>query len=165
MLFDANLIFWGASPYQSVSNYATLVTATTTASGVVNIVNPADLGIGDGEAVPKIAAYIGTAVTSASASLTLTFKFQGSTDSSNWTTYIESQAYTTASLVAGAKVMAWDLPHRPAGASLPQYYRVAATVGGTNGTDTISSGSIFAGIVIQRNDNPVGMYSSGFTVV
>jgi hypothetical protein len=122
------------------------------------------MGIGDGVAIPKVALYIGTGVTSASTSLTVQFQFQGSTDSTNWTTYVESDALTTASLVAGAKVFPIDVPHRPPGVSLPQYYRVKALLGATNGTDTISAGTIIGGIVIQRDDNPVGLYASGFTV-
>lgn len=165
MLFDSNLIFFGTSPYASVSNYVSLagLTASSTSS-TINITTPAELGIGDGEAVPKIAAYVGTAFTSASASLALNFQFQGSTDSTNWTTYIESGALATSVLVANAKVMAWDLPHRSPGAAFPQYYRLrVASSGNTN--ESVSSGSIFAGIVIQRNDNPGGNYSSGFTVI
>lgn len=165
-LFDKNLVFFGSSPYQSVSNYQSLsgITGSGTASGAINLTVAEDLGIGPGVAVPKIAAYIGTAITSSSASLAINIQFQGSTDSSNWTTYIESGPLTTASFTAGAKVAPWDVPHRAPGASLPQYYRLNLAVTG-NTNESVSSGSILAGIVIDRTDNPVGLYSSGFTVV
>lgn len=164
MFADSNLIFFGSAPY-TAGNFASLAGLTTSTGGnVINLTTPEDMGIGDGEAVPKLACYIGTGITSASASLNLNFQFQGSTDSSNWTTYVETGALTTTSLIANAKVFAVDVPHRAAGASLPQYYRLNITASG-NGVASVTIGTVFAGIVIQRDDSPVGLYRSGFTVV
>jgi hypothetical protein len=167
MLFDSQLVFFGSAPYASVSNYQTLaaVTAGGTASATIDLGVAEDMGIGDGEAVPKLAFYVGTAVTSACTGTTINVQFRGSTDSTHWTVYAESGALTTASFTAGAKIFPIDVPHRPAGAALPRYYDLFLSVAGVGGSETISAGSVLAGIVIQRNDNPVGKYASGYTVV
>lgn len=170
MIFDKNLFFFGSSPYASVSNYqsvAGVTTASTTlTSGTVDLGVAEDLGIGDGEAIPKLAAYIGTGITSACTGLRLNFQFQGSTDSSNWTTYIESGALASTTLIAGANVMPWDWPKRPAGAALARYYRVNVVETGVGGAESISTGSILVGVVVQRADaaDTLVQYSSGFTV-
>jgi hypothetical protein len=167
MIFDANLVFWGTAPYGSASNFTSLVgvTGSGSASNTINLQVAEDMGIGDGEAVPKLAIYIGTGITSASNSATYNLQFQGSTDSSNWTTYAESGALTSASFAAG-QVFPIDVPKRPQGAALPQYYRLNLAMA-ANGTASISTGTILAGIVIQRADSEdtLGKYSSGFTVV
>ena len=168
MIFDSNLVFWGTTPYSSASNFATLVgvTGAGTASLVINLQVAEDMGIGDGEAVPKLAIYAGTSVTSASNSATINLQFQGSTDSSNWTTYAETGALTTASFASGASIFPIDVPKRPPGVALPQYYRLNMQWAG-NGTASISAGTILAGIVLQRSDSvdTLGLYPSGFSVV
>jgi len=165
-IFDKTLLFFGNSPYQSVSDYTTLVgvTASGLASAVIDLSVARDMGIGDGEAVPKVALYTGAAITSSSASLTLNIQFQGSTDSTTWTTYVETGANTTASFPANSKIFAIDVPHRSQGAALPRYYRLNVALG-TAASAGLSTGSLFGGIVIQRTDNPVGLYPSGFSVV
>lgn len=165
MIFDTNLVFWGASPW-TAGNFTSLAGLTgSTTSTVINLQVPEDMGIGDGEAVPKLAIYTGSGITSASGSMNLNVQFQGSTDSSNWTTYAESGALSTASFVAGGPIFPIDVPKRPAGAALPQYYRLQLAMTG-NGTASISAGSIMAGIVVQRadSDNTLGNYPSGFSV-
>ena len=136
---------------------------TSLASTVVDMGVAEDLGIGDGEAVPKLALYIGTAVTSASTGLRINVQFRGSTDSSAWTVYAESGALTTASFTANTKIFPIDVPHRAAGAAVPRYYDINLAVTGTNGTDTISAGTIIGGIVIQRSDNPAIQYPAGYS--
>lgn len=166
---DKNLMFYGTAPFNSISNYTSMIgwnsTSTTTNSTAINLGVAEDMGIGDGEAVPKLGIYFGTAVTAACGSLRLNFQFQGSTDSSNWTVYAETGALPTTSMTVGAKIMPWDIPHRPAGVSLPQYYRVGVVLSGQVTADAISGGSIFGGILIQRNDNISTLYPSNFTVV
>lgn len=165
MIFDINNIFYGSSPF-TAGNFVSLSGLTSsTASTVINLTVPEDMGIGDGEAVPNLAIYIGTGITSASGSAGINFQIQGSTDSSNWTTYAESGALTTGSLVAGGPIFPIALPKRPAGAALPQYYRLNLVMS-SNGTASVSAGTIMAGIVLQRadSDNTLGQYKSGFTV-
>ena len=166
MIFDTNLVFYGSAPYTAGNFFNLAGTTATTTSSVINLQVPEDMGIGDGEAVPKLAIYVGTAVTGASGGMTINVQFQGSTDSSNWTTYAESGALTTASFVSGGPIFPIDIPKRPAGAALPQYYRLSLGVA-ANGTASITAGTIMAGIVIQRadSDNTSGAYPSGFTVV
>lgn len=165
MNFDVNLLFFGTTPYQSVADYQTLVGVTaSTGSTVINLGVAEDMGIGDGEAVPKIALYIGNGITSSCGSLRINTQFQGSTNSTNWTTYAESGALATSSYTASSKILPLDVPHRPAGASLPQYYRIYLELTGNGAGESISTGSIFGGLVIQREDNPVRYYASGFSV-
>lgn len=166
MFFDKNLVFWGSAPYTS-GNFATLagMTAGGSVSGAINLGVAEDLGIGDGEAVPKLAIYVGTGITSACTGTNINVQFRGSTDSTNWTVYAESGPLTTASFTTGTKIFPIDVPHRPGGAALPQYYDLNLAVTGVGGSETISAGTILAGIVVQRDDNPGGQYASGFTVV
>lgn len=168
MLFDVgNMFFYTGSfsPGFTSGNFVSLVgvTSSGTTSTVINLTVAEDMGIGSGVSAPKIACYIGTGVTGASTGMRLSMQFQGSTDSSNWTTYVETEASTTASWAAG-KIFAISLPHRLQGASLPQYYRLKVNPTGIT-SETISAGTIMAGIVIQRDDQSIGLYSSGFTVV
>lgn len=165
MIFDINNIFFGSSPF-TAGNFFSLVGLTgSTGSTVINLQVAEDMGVGDGEAVPNLAIYVGTGVTSASGSATINLQIQGSTDSSNWTTYAESGALTTASFVAGGPYFPIALPKRPAGVALPQYYRLNVAQA-ANGSASISAGTIMAGIVLQRadSDNTLGQYKSGFTV-
>lgn len=118
-----------------------------------------DLGIGPGAAVPQIVSYVGLVMTS-TASATLNVQFQGSTDGSNWDTYIESGPIAVAKLVAGQKIAAWNWPHRGPSASLPRYVRMnyVPLVG------AISTGTIFSAITLTRQDWPLDQYPSGFVV-
>lgn len=165
MFWDTNLVFYGTAPYSSASNFASMITTTNVGSNVISLGALEDLGIGDGEAVPKVAAYIGTAFTSACTGMRVTFQFQGSTDSSNWVTYIETAPQATTSLTTGIKVFPIDVPHRSAAQPLPGYYRLNVTTSGNGGSESLSAGTLIAGIVIQRDDNPGGQYSAGFSVV
>jgi hypothetical protein len=168
VLFDTqNLFYHTGSTYAFTSGeFVNLATVTaTTGSSVINMGVAQDMGMGDGMGIPKIAVLIGTAFTSSSSGLRLNFAIQGSTDSTNWTTYSETGALATSSLTAGKWVLPIDLPRRPSGASLPQYYRMNATFSGTT-VESISSGTIIGGLVQQRSDSDdtLGLYSSGFTV-
>src|SRR5690348_17828426 len=168
MLFDINNLFWHTgSVYAFTSGeFASMATVTaTTASQVINMGVAQDLGIGDGMAIPKVACLIGTAFTSSSTGLKLNMAFEGSTDSTNWTTYSETGPFATSSYKAGYWVLPIDVPRRPSGASLPQYYRLNMVFSGTT-VESISSGTILAGLVLQRSDSDdtLGLYKSGFTV-
>lgn len=167
MRFDAQNIFFGTSPYTTASNYISLaaLTASGTSSTVINLGVAEDLGIGSGVAIPRIAVQVGTGITSASAGLLLNWQFQGSTDSSNWTIYAETGAKSTASWTAGSYILPIAVPRRPSGAALPQYYRMAMAVTGIT-NETITIGTVFGGIVLNRDDarDTLGQYPSGFTV-
>lgn len=129
-----------------------------------------DLGIGNMRL--ELLAIIGTAFTTGGTSLNIAL--QGAVDASSgsypanlsslsWTTYAETGAIAAATLIAAganAKIPLFDWPHRAIQAALPRFIRLLYTPVGTLATGTIS----FAGIVLQRTDNPVGLYPSGFTV-
>jgi hypothetical protein len=171
MLFDAGLLFFhaGATFGFTAGEFVSLAGFTnsgSSASSVINLGNPRDLGIGPGQEIPQIAIVVGTAFTGSSASFTINAQFQGSTDSVTWTTYVESGANTTASYAAGANILPIAVPRRPAGAALPLYYRVNLVAGGAGATTSISTGTVIGGIVLTRDDGPgtLASYPSGFQV-
>ena len=161
MIIDSQLLF---------SNAQSLAITTSTPSTVIDLTGGvalnigvgtrygAEMGIGDGS-VPKIAAIIGTALTTTN-SATLNIQFQGSTDSSTWTTYIESGALAAALLTANTFIARWDWPIRQIGASLPRYVRMNFVPA----TGIFTTGTIFAGIVTDRWDWTTPLYPSGFAV-
>src|SRR5690348_9863210 len=99
MLFDVNNLFWHTGSVFAFTSGEFVSLASITSSGTssqsINMGVAQDLGIGDGVAIPKVACLIGTAVTSSSSGLRINMQFQGSTDSTNWTTYVESGALAT----------------------------------------------------------------------
>lgn len=167
MLFDAQNIFWGSSPYNTSGNFISLaaITASGTTSTVINMGVAQDMGIGDGKAIPKIAVVIGTGITSASTGLRINWSIDGSTDSTNWTTYSETGPLATSSFIAGSYILPIDVPRRPSGVALPQYYRMRGAITGIT-NETVSTGTIFGGIVLSREDtaDTGGKYPSGFSV-
>src|SRR5262245_3942837 len=167
MLFDAQNMFFGSAPFASASNFQSLaaLTASGTTSTVINMGVKQDMGIGDGVAIPKIAVVVGTGITSSSAGLRLNWSIDGSTDSTNWTTYSETGPMATSSFIAGSYILPIDLPRRPSGVALPQYYRMRMAVTGIT-NETIAAGTVLGGLVLSREDtaDTGGQYPSGFTV-
>ena len=170
MLFDSTLLFFHTgSLYNFTSGEFVNLAGTTanSASSVINLGNARDLGIGPGAEVPKVEVLFGTAVTAASASQTYTIQFQGSTDSSTWTTYIETGYATSASFAAGSGYR-FDVPRRPPGAALPLYYRLNVVVlgAGASSAVAISTGTILSGIVLEAAESAgtLDQYASGFSV-
>jgi hypothetical protein len=108
---------------------------------------------------------VGTAFTSSSSTMLINFQFQGSTDSTTWTTYAESGANTTASYAAGYYALPIAVPRRPSGASLPLYYRMNVVVtNSVGGSPSISTGTLIGGITLARSDVTLGQYPAGFSV-
>lgn len=169
MLFDLGLLFYhaGTGVQLTSGEYVSLATQTAnSASAVINLGNARDLGIGNGPDTPMLALAIGTGITSTCASMLINVQFQGSTNSTAWTTYAESGAASTASYAAGAQPLPINVPRRPFGAALPLYYRVNLAITGNVLAEPISTGTIIGGIVLDRSDSPdtLGLYPSGFTV-
>lgn len=169
MLFDVNNLFFhtGSAFAFTAGEFVSLVGMTESgqASSVIDMGVAQDLGVGDGMTVPKVAVVIGTAITTANTTASIQFRFQGSTDSTNWTNYEMSDWRATSALTASSIVFPISVPERPAGVALPRYYRLFVDLDNTAGTQAISSGTIMAGIVLQRDGGPVGAYPSNFTVV
>lgn len=168
MLFDVNNLFFhtGSAYAFTAGEFVSLVGMTESgqASSVINQGVARDAGIGD-YSPPKVALEIGTGITTANTTASLQFRFQGSTDSTNWTTYVQSDWLTTASLTAGSQVFMIDVPPVPPGVALPTYYRIFIDLDNTAGTQAISAGTIIGGIVLQRDNAYPPTYPSGFSVV
>jgi hypothetical protein len=170
-LFDSTLMLYhvGNSFNFTAGEFFNLATTTaSSASSVINLGNARDLGIGPGAEVPKVVVVVGTAVTTgASASQQVNLQFQGSTDSVNWTTYMETGYAATASWAAGSAYR-FDVPRRPPGAALPLYYRLDfLTQGlGTASATAISTGTLLSGIVLEwaESAGTLDQYQSGFSV-
>jgi hypothetical protein len=178
MIYDNNLIFSNSQA----------ITVTAASTNVIDLqgglainkgtatVFGEDVGRGDGVAIPKVAAFVTTAFTAGGAG-TLQIQLQGAPDTGagepagtpgTWLTYAETPAagFSLADLVVGAKLAAFDWPQVQAhlGATppeiLPRYLRLNYVVD----TGPMTAGNIFAGMVLQRQDNNVGFYPSAFTV-
>lgn len=167
MIFDNNLIF--------SNNQAVTVTAASTNNidlqgglainkGVASVWGE-DIGRGDGVAIPKIGAFATTAFTAGGAA-TLQVQLQyaiddGTGNPGTWNTAMESAAIAVASLVAGSKIAAFDWPQIQLNAEvLPRFLRLNYVVA----TGPMLTGKIFAGLILQRSDNNIGLYPEGFTV-
>lgn len=151
MIFDSNLLFSTSQSLITDTDTPSETVVDLTGGVAINIGIMTrfgeDLGIGDGVAKPQVVAYVGTAFTTGTAA-TLNMQFQGSTDSTTWTTYAETGGVAAAKLVAGAK-LALDWPIVPAGQALPRYvrlnYKLPATSSFTAGTINL------AGVVLQQD--------------
>jgi hypothetical protein len=160
-IFDSNLVF------QTIGTYQSLVTSTSVVSSVViDLVNAREMaaandGLGS---VPKVVVFTSSSgITAACASATFQVQFQGSTDNTTFTTYIETPATTTTNLTANTMIASFDWPLRPPGVALPRYVRLNYVFANLLAT-TISTGAVWAGIVLEAPTNPVGNYSAGFQV-
>ena len=127
----------------------------------------ADMGVGDGMAVPKIACFVGTTFLTLT-SLTVSAQFavdNGSNSPGTYQTYAETGAIPVAALTAGANIGTFDLPKAPEGDlaqyPLPRFMRLEYTVAGSNAT----AGTVNAFIAIQRDSQLAGrQYGSNFVV-
>jgi hypothetical protein len=136
MILDSSLQFSAAQ--QLLTNAAS--------DNIVDLLNARDLGVGDSPAVQVIASVNTAFVTTNSG--TLQVQFQGSTDSSTWTTYAETPAVAAANLAATRQLAGFDVPRPVSGAALPRYYRLNYVVG----TGTFTAGKVDAWLGIGRSD-------------
>ena len=170
MLFDVNNLFFHAGNTFALTTgeYMSLAGITSSCSGLsINLGNARDLGIGDGEAIPNIAVVVGTGITCTCQSLRINAQFQGATASVGpWTIFAESGAMATSSFVANNLVLPIAVPRRPQGTSLPLFYRINLALTGNGSSESITTGTLLGGLVIQRDDatDTIGQLSSGFTV-
>ena len=167
MLFEQDLMFWKIAGTNSFTagefvNFATVTNSSISSQVVLG--NPRDLGIGNGQEQPQVAVVVGTAFTSSLATATYNIQFIGSTNGTLFTTYSETGAMLSASLAAGS-VLHFDVPPRPPGAALPSFYYLNMLLV-TNGTASVSTGTLVAGIVLTAPDNSrtLSQYPAGFTV-
>jgi hypothetical protein len=132
----------------TASTASTTITAYDESGGNTNIGNiarfGADMGVSEGAIKPKIVVSAASAFTTSGISVNI--QFQGSTDSSTWTTYIESGAIGAASLAAGA-TWVFDWPRKALGAAMPRYVRMFYTMTG----GTLTSGTVNANVVLNAD--------------
>lgn len=133
----------------------TAITTDQASTNIINLVNARDMGIGDAPSL-KVLCSVTTSFNTTDAA-TLRVEFQGSTDSTTWTTYAQSAALASATLTAGRQVFPIDVPRPPPGAALPQYLRLYYN----EETGTFTAGALGAWLVIGRDD--VVAYPKNYT--
>ena len=127
-----------------------------------------DMGIGDNPAL-KLLIQVTTAFAGGT-SLVVTLsgaQDNGSGAPGSYTAWWASPIYTTAQLVAGARLFDMDMPRPPQGVAIPRFLQLTYTNDGT-----FTAGELYAGIVIDRMDQPylgtnnaiMGGYPAGITV-
>ncbi len=173
MIFDNNLIFSNTQAITATApstNVIDLQGALALNVGVGTVFGE-DIGIGDGVAIPNIGAYVTTAFTAGgSATMTIAAEYAADTGASEpagtpdtYQIAVQTDAIPVASLVVGAKLIPiyWPQVQLPGDIfPLPRYLRLLYTVA----TGPMITGKVFAGLILQRDDNIVGKYPSGFTV-
>ena len=162
LILDRNLLFDGtvttATGALNGVNITTTSVGTQTSSNIIDLVNARDMGMATDGNPPRLLVLVQTAFVSTGAG-TLTILFQGSTDSTNWTTYAQSPAIASGTLVAGATLLNIDLPGiLPQTGALPRYLRLAYAVG----TQVFTVGALISAITLSRDANRA--YPPGVTI-
>jgi len=142
------------------------ITVTRASTNTIDLLNARDPGDG---ASPPMLLYVGvdTLFASGGGTGTLVIQMQGSNDNSNWITYAESRAFTTAELavVGRAIVIAW--PAVPVGVAstvagtagaLPRYLRLNYVVA----SGPMTAGKINAQLVLDAQSQR--QYAAGITI-
>lgn len=162
LVFDPNPTSVAIAAGTQASTNVIPLAATGQIPVLANLQGARDMGIGDNPAL-KINVQVVVAFTSGGAG-TLSVAFQGAPDNGSgapgsYTTYYVSPVYALATVaVIGARLMDMDVPRPPAGVGLPAYYRLLYTVA----TATMTAGSVFAALVLDRQDNI--QYPAGLTI-
>lgn len=125
---------------------AVALTSTAVSTNVVDLLNARDMGVGDDPAL-DVVIVVTSALLSAGAT-TLQIQFQGSTDNSTWTTYLQTDTIGKANLGAGAKI-SFDLPRLPPGVAKPRYFRLNYVVA----TGPFTGGNVTAFILVDEQQN------------
>lgn len=168
MILDLNLVFSDSQDLAITASASSTTVIDLTGAQTMEIGNGsafgADMGVGDGPALPKIGIYCTEALTTTN-SATLNIQFQGNAVASsaadgNWITYIETGPLAASSFVVSTKVAGFDYPIVPAGVDFPRWIRLNYSLG----TGQFSTGALSAYIMLQREDWTAGQYPSGFSV-
>ena len=130
-----------------------------------------DIGIGDDPAM-KLLVQVSTLFTSGGAA-TLSVSLQGAIDNgagapAAFSTWYVTPVYTTAQLVAGARLFDADMPRPPQGVAIPRFLRLSYAVASA----TMTAGNVSAFLVLDRmdlayqstNNAVLGGYPAGITV-
>ncbi len=110
-------------------------------------------------------------ITAYTGGTSLSVTLQGATDNGSgapgtYSTWYVSAVYTTAQLVAGARLLDMDMPRPPAGVAIPRFLRLVYTSVGA------VTGNISSFMVLDRHDQlyqstnnaVLGGYPAGITV-
>lgn len=142
---------------QNVFDWAAALTASRASTDVIDLVNNRDIAESLGTGL-KIRFQVMTALVSGGSS-TLVVSVQGSTDGSNWDTYVSTPAIAKAALTAGKHI---DFDWPPAGLlpnmTKPKQIRLNYTAGTTDFT----GGTISAFVLLTRDANHA--YAPGVVV-
>jgi len=158
MILDGFLAFDVAAlvnPNGTTQNSTNVIDLHISGGGLpvlANLQGARDIGIGDDPAL-KLLVQVTTAYTGGTS---LSVTLQGATDNGSgapgtYSTWYVSAVYTTAQLVAGARLLDMDMPRPPAGVAIPRFLRLVYTSVGA------VSGNISSFIVLDRHDQ---MYQS-----
>jgi hypothetical protein len=134
---------------------------------LANLQGARDMGIGDDPALKILVTVTVAATTGTSMSVAL----QGAPDNGSgvpgsYATWYVSPVYTTAQLVASARLMDMDLPRPPAAVGIPRFLRLLYT------TVSTCNPTVTSGLVLDRPDHPyagtsnaaLGGYPAGITI-
>lgn len=148
-VIDKNLIF--------STNQA--ITTSTDSDFIIDLTNARDIGSGEGEAALNVIVQVATTMTATSTTATLTCLFEGSTDSTTYTTFAETDAISTASLTQGVQILNIFVPMRRLviNDAVPRYLKLVYTCSAAFGAGNVSA---WVGATRQANT----AYPPGFTV-
>lgn len=158
MFIDQTLIFDGtysvsAGTWTGASVFSNGTSVAST--NVIDLTNARDLGRARQGLQIALLVIVTTAFVGGTS---CNVQFQGSTDSSTWTTYAESGAIAVASLTIGAHVFNIPVPGRPSFASLPRYWRLNYVCVGN-----VTAGAVMA-MIAPEDSMSATSYPSGFTL-
>lgn len=170
--FDNALLLSNAQAITTTAASTNLYDVTGTGSGSApnqifgtSTVFGADIGQGDGAVRPTAYFTVPTAFTSSGSSATLTIAIQAAIDNgsgspSSYTTIVQTDAITTATLAAGTN-FSIPIPPLTAGEALPRFYRFNYTVA----SGPFTAGTLTAGILLNPPTQIGVKYPNNFTVV
>jgi len=125
----------------------------------------ADIGAGDGVAMPTVYVDVTTAFqTGDGATLTIALQAaidNGSNAPGSYTTLLSTGVFAASVLTASNRLLTFQIPPLTLGQSLPRFYRLYYTVG----TGTFSAGALTAGIAFNLPAGVGGtLYPANYTV-